>query len=353
MTHGLSNHMKEFYNGKKVFVTGHTGFKGSWLTLWLEQLGATVFGYSNTPNNNGLLTERFQLQDVRDSIQLASALDACNPDVVFHLAAQSIVSVSYKFPRATFETNVMGTLNLLHALKQRSFSGHALIVTSDKVYRPTNVITRHDENDELGGNDPYSLSKACAELAVKAYRSCDNSFKITTLRAGNVIGGGDWSTDRLVPDCVNCFRDGQPILLRRPDASRPFQHVLDCLHGYLMAGAEGYEGALNFGPDESTCVSHLARLLVFWLGNPDCRIKFETSYFEETEHLDVDSSLAKSILGWFPVLSFNEAIQFTADWYLKDSLQESMREYSIGQIEKFCAKQNQFIESTWLSNLTP
>ncbi len=200
----------------------------------------------------------------------------------------------------------------------------------------------------MGGNDPYSLSKACAELVVKAYRSCESDFKITTLRAGNVIGGGDWSTDRLIPDCVNCFRRGKVITLRKPNASRPFQHVLDCLRGYLMAGAFGYEGALNFGPDESRSVLDLTKSLVCWFGNPDYPIKCETPTFSETDHLDVDSSLAKRILGWSPLLSFEESVELTANWYLKDSKNGNMREYSIGQIEQFSS-----IESSWLSNLTP
>lgn len=333
-----------FYYGKRVFITGHTGFKGSWLTHWLQNLGATVMGYSDAVNRNGICSAEFSPKNVRDRVPLLSEIVAFEPDVVFHLAAQPIVSVSYLSPVNTFETNVMGTLNLLDALNYMRFKGKTMIVTSDKVYEPSDEQRR--EEDPLGGKDPYSLSKACAEFACEAYRAL--GLNITTLRAGNVIGGGDHQTDRLVPDIVRALSNKTSVILRNPSATRPFQYVLDCLSGYLMAGAaSNCPKAFNFGPNESHTVKELVDAFLSYWGSGDWVLGDST--FIETKMLSVDSSLARQILGWEPVLSFDESVQHTANWYLKiQTADDQLQRYV-----ELASERNAIWTKEWLNDLTP
>ncbi|MEI6727308.1 MAG: CDP-glucose 4,6-dehydratase, partial [Actinomycetes bacterium] len=256
------------YSGRRVFVTGHTGFKRSWLASWLVDLGADVTGYALAPPTAPSLFDALGLDqrlshvqaDVRDQGRLVAEMAAARPSVVFHLAAQPLVRLGYAEPRETFETNVMGTVNVLEAARVCESAAAVVIVTSDKCYDNPEDGRPFREADAMGGRDPYSASKGCAELVAAAYRASffgsDPSVSVATVRAGNVIGGGDWAPDRILPDCVRALTAGGPVLVRSPDAVRPWQHVLEPLSGYLQLGARmtgrdgrGYEGAWNFGPD--------------------------------------------------------------------------------------------------------
>lgn len=331
-----------FYYGKRVFITGHTGFKGSWLTHWLQNLGATVQGYSDAVNANGIGNIDFQPKNVRDRVVLLSELIAFQPDIVFHLAAQPLVSVSYVSPLLTFDTNIMGTANLLDALRYMEFKGRVMVVTSDKVYEQGG--TPRKEDDRLGGKDPYSASKACAEIVAEAYRLM--GLDITTLRAGNVIGGGDWAGDRIIPDCVRALKRDIPIILRNPNATRPFQYVLDCLSGYLLAGAASdCPAALNFGPAESHSVNDLVNAFISTWGSGEWVVGDQP--FAETQTLAVDSSLAQQTLGWKPVLNFEETVQETARWYAGDT---------VGHLEWYmdrATEREAVWTQDWLNDLTP
>lgn len=318
---------RDFWRGRRVFVTGHSGFKGSWLTRWLELLGASVTGYS-LPDD-----------DVRDLPALREAMAVTAPEIVLHLAAQALVRRSYEEPVGTFATNLIGTVNLLEAMRAMPSVRAAILVTSDKCYANEGAPHAFGEEDRLGGSDPYSSSKACAELAIHAYR---RSFfpagvpRIVSVRAGNVIGGGDWSQDRLVPDLVRAFRQRRPAAIRYPDATRPWQFVLDALHGYLLAAERAFAGdalpdAFNFGPTGQA--EHKVR----WLADTMAALWGEgASWYEPTEAhpheapaLALDSARARSCLGWTPLLDAKSAVTWTADWY------KSGRDLTAEQIERF------------------
>lgn len=322
----------------RVFLTGHTGFKGSWLSFWLAEMGAEVCGYSLAPPTRPSLFEQLGLRrrlrdvrgDVRDLQRLRRVLRGFRPDLVFHLAAQPIVLTSYKDTPATFSTNVMGTIHVLEALGDLfSRAGRrpsaAVMVTSDKVYRPWASCRAHQEGDALGGVDPYSLSKAASEMAVAAYAKRYPDCPVLSARAGNVIGGGDYAADRIIPDCIRAWLRGKPVQLRHPRAIRPWQHVLEPISGYLSLAATlsqgGYanpetgSGAFNFGPKKSRrwtveeVVAELSRHLggTWRAGRPESGKK-------ESEHLEVDSRLARRQLGWRPVWDTKRAIRETARW---------------------------------------
>ncbi len=309
----------DVYRGKRVLVTGHTGFKGSWLTYWLERLGATVFGLSlppeTAPNHFDLLpfsNDRSAWVDIRQADQVRSALDAFRPDLVFHLAAQSLVRRSYRQPTDTFGTNVMGTLHVLEAVAATSSVRGVVCVTSDKVYMNAESRAGYVEEDRLGGHDPYSASKACSELVVESFRSSFLPIRsfgqthrclVASARAGNVIGGGDWCEDRLIPDAARAVAQGQPIVVRNPRAVRPWQHVLEPLSGYLRLGQRLWEGevaaaqAWNFGPegdDEISVEEVLSEVARHW---PELRIEIEGSVgtFHETHFLKVVSTKPANI----------------------------------------------------------
>lgn len=332
---GLRKPDPEFWRGRRVLVTGHTGFKGSWLVLWLRSMGADVTGYSLAPSTKPSMFNLVKLEedcvsvqgDVRDADALKVAVRTARPDVVFHLAAQAIVKVGLEDPSLTFSTNVMGTVNLLDALLQPDvpLPSACVVVTSDKVYSQSGDKDCFTEDDPLGGDEPYSASKAAQEMVVSAYRhrfEKEGRNRLVTARAGNVIGGGDFSPYRLVPDIWRASQEGKPLKLRMPDATRPWQHVLDCLSGYLLyaetlAGNEGeVPASLNFGPMGSgITVLEVAETLRDGLGKK-FQIEVEESGSEgEHSNLIIDASLAGKTLRWTPKMNNEELWASTVNWY--------------------------------------
>ncbi len=314
-----------FWRGKRVLVTGHTGFKGAWLCLMLRQMGAEVHGLALPPPAGPTAFDQLDVAstlagdvraDIRDPGALVAAVAAIRPEIVLHLAAQAYVGRSYREPTETFATNVTGTINLMQALRGTDCRA-AVMVTSDKVYRNDGTGRAFTESDPLGGHDPYSASKAGTEIAVACWRSsfADALPRMATARAGNVIGGGDFGEQRLVPDLVRAQMAGQPLAVRRPDATRPFQHVLDVLRGYLMLAEALVAGtappALNFGPHDSEV--RVRDLLRLW-GQVDWRQE-QGEVMAEAPRLGLDSSLAGQALGWAPRCSTPQAIAATARWY--------------------------------------
>jgi CDP-glucose 4,6-dehydratase len=315
-----------------VLVTGHTGFKGSWLTLWLNELGADVTGLSlappTAPNHWDLLGLGIHehRQDIRDTSAVAQAVERAQPEIVFHLAAQSLVRRSYRDPLDTWSTNVLGTANLLDACRRTATVRAIVVVTSDKCYENHSLKRAYRETDRLGGHDPYSASKAAAELVAASHRDAffdsHGAPLLATARAGNVIGGGDWSEDRLVPDLVRAVAAGSKLEIRSPDAIRPWQHVLESLAGYLLlgqkllAGERDFATAWNFGPDSDdscTVVDVLARMKAFW-PQLSWRIGRETQP-HEAQWLSLDSTKAREKLGWRCVWPLDTSIRVTSDWY--------------------------------------
>jgi CDP-glucose 4,6-dehydratase len=322
-----------FWRGKRVLLTGHTGFKGSWLTLWLHRLGADVTGISlppmTTPN---LYAEadvdaacRSHFCDIRDVSALTELIHAAQPEIVFHLAAQPLVRASYREPLSTFETNVMGTIHVLEAL--RGFEGVrvAVMVTTDKVYRGIEVPEPHHEADPLGGHDPYSASKAASEIVIESYRDAFLSAQglaVASARAGNVIGGGDWSEDRVIPDAVRAWRAGQALEVRRPEAVRPWQHVLEPLYGYLTLAHRLWDrpalaGSYNFGPDtdEAVAVRDLVELARAAYGEGEVRYGDASEGPHESAWLTLDIAKARNVLGVSPTLTLVQAVTRTMAWY--------------------------------------
>ena len=322
-----------FWRGRRVFLTGHTGFKGAWLSLWLRQLGAEVTGYALAPPTEpslfalaGLETGMASIEaDIRDAARLRTALVQARPEVVFHLAAQALVRRSYADPAETFSSNVMGTVHLLDAVRACDTVRGVVVVTSDKCYENRGLDRGYVEDDPLGGHDPYSSSKACTELVAAAYRRsfCSDDVAIATARAGNVIGGGDWAADRLVPDMVRAFAAGTPVRIRNPEAVRPWQHVLEPLAGYLLLAeslvVQGQRHACgwNFGPDAdaTATVRTVAELAVrawgagaAWVGDPG-------PHPHEAHLLMLDASRARAALGWAPRLTLGQAVADTVEWY--------------------------------------
>jgi CDP-glucose 4,6-dehydratase len=328
--------------GRRVFLTGHTGFKGGWLALWLAEMGATVRGFSLDPSTSPSLFQTVRLgelvDDVRGDIRDGARLDACmqefRPEVVFHLAAQPLVRQSYVSPIETYETNVIGTARVLDAVRRTPSVRAVVSVTTDKCYENKEWVWPYRETDSLGGYDPYSSSKACAELVSAAFRQSyfpadrlsDHGVAVATARAGNVIGGGDWSTDRLLPDLVRGFLSGSPVRIRRPDALRPWQHVLEPLHGYLLlaerllgdpASAAKYASAYNFGPNEVDArpVSWIAEQMSAQWGDGASWFVEDDAGPHEAGTLRLDSSRAKRDLGWTPRMDLGLALAWLVDWY--------------------------------------
>lgn len=346
---------KLWYN-KRVLVTGHTGFKGGWLSLWLKKMGADVHGIALSPNTQPSFYELTKIEDqiagrlidLKDYEAIKNAVLDIRPQVVFHLAAQPLVRKSYDEPITTFSTNVMGTAHLLEACRAISELEAVICITTDKVYDNREWVWSYRENDNLGGKDPYSASKACVEHLVNAYRSSFyNSLKvpIVTARGGNVIGGGDWGEERLVPDLVRAVGLNAPLEVRSPNSIRPWQHVLVLCHGYL-ALAEGAlseklqdQSAWNFGPLESDFVSVNKLLSIFKeVGYTHEVYRNSIEEKPESKILSLDSSLARAKLEWQPELSLNEAVAWTAQWYQKAQKGASMRDYTISQIETYCKR---------------
>jgi CDP-glucose 4,6-dehydratase len=348
--------MAGFWAGKRVFLTGHTGFKGAWCAAYLEALGATVFGYAlppiQSPSLWSLIADRLdtssRLADIRDTTALAAALADARPDIVIHMAAQPIVRESYRNPVETFSTNVMGTVSLLECLRSRTTAKLLLVVTSDKVYWNRNSAERFREDDSLGGVDPYSASKSACEIVVRSYAESflrPGGMVVATARAGNVVGGGDWSADRLVPDIYRATVTGTPLVLRHPDACRPWQHVMDCLHGYLsyveaLSSGDVIEPSLNFGPGDlqTMTVSRMADALLGELGSGVTWVRDGDVKVHEDATLALDVTRAREVLGWQARLSIEETIRWTARWYGEFSRGADPFGLISGQIDDFVGR---------------
>lgn len=329
----------QFWSGKKVFLTGHTGFKGGWLTVWLASMGAKITGYSLSPNTTpnlyeeakiASLCENSHIGDIRELNVLRNALVEAAPDVVIHMAAQPLVRYSYENPVETYATNVMGTVHLLEAVRSCPSVRAALIVTTDKCYENKEWIWGYRENERMGGYDPYSNSKGCAELVTAAYRQsffsekeyANHQVAIASARAGNVIGGGDWSEDRLIPDAIAAFEAKQPLMIRNPLATRPWQHVLEPLCGYLVLAqalfgqGTNFCGAWNFGPQDSDArpVKEVIELLISQWGGTAVWKQDEALQPHEAHFLKLDCSKAKQELNWDSRWSLEKAIAAIVEW---------------------------------------
>jgi CDP-glucose 4,6-dehydratase len=347
------------FAGKKIFVTGHTGFKGSWLCEWLLQLGAEITGYSLPPETKPALFNQLGLKsrlhhiigDIRDPAKLNRALQRGRPDFVFHLAAQPLVRESYARPIETFETNLMGTVNLLEALRGLKNPCAAVFITTDKCYENREHHRGYREEDCLGGHDPYSASKATAEIAISSWRRSffrNHPVKIASVRAGNVIGGGDWAADRIVPDCVRALQKNLPVPVRNKIATRPWQHVLEPLGGYLWLGAkisklktndDQFCSAFNFGPRREanrTVCELVEKILEHWPGR--WVDKSNPRAVHEAKRLHLETAKALRLLKWKPVWDFSENIEQTVVWYRATAKSpELAHDFLLGQISDYCA----------------
>jgi CDP-glucose 4,6-dehydratase len=350
----------KFWTGKRVLLTGHTGFKGSWLTLWLATLGARVHGYALEPDTDPSLFRELRLErdidhcvaDIRDADAVRRRVTATRPEVVFHLAAQPLVRRSYAAPLLTWQTNVMGTVHLLDALRELDEACAVVIVTTDKVYENREWVHAYRETDRLGGHDPYSSSKAACELAVGSWRdsffSVDCPVRVATGRAGNVIGGGDWSEDRIVPDAIRALAADRPLVVRNPEAIRPWQHVLDPLAGYLrlaecLASSTDprFQSAFNFGPDPSAArtVRDLVDLaFTIWPGTLQAPPPGPAHH--EAALLTLTNAKAAHDLGWTPRWDFHAAVGATVEWYRARHGGAGVRDLSTADIARFQSRQS-------------
>ena len=346
-----------FWKNKRVFVTGHTGFKGSWMTLWLQSLGAQVTGYALDPLTSPNMFEEAKvgqgitsiIGDVRDFTTLHQALRESAPEIVFHMAAQPLVRYSYENPIETYSTNVMGTVNILEVIKTVSSVEVFVNITTDKVYENKEWEWAYRENEGLGGNDPYSSSKACSELVTSAYHASffssqgNRKVSIATARAGNVIGGGDWSKDRLVPDIIRSILSIEPIQIRNPDSIRPWQHVLEPIRGYLTLAeklyceGEKYNGAWNFGPNELDArpVKWIVDNLIDFFGYEKGWVMQSGNHPHEANYLKLDISKAHAKLNWHPLLSLNEGLKLVGEWAQKYQNGENIRNVTLDMIHKY------------------
>ena len=351
------------YKDKKVLVTGHTGFKGSWLTLWLNELGADVIGYSLEPPTNPSLFKILRLDkkithiigDVRDEKKIKEIFKKYKPEIVFHLAAQPLVRYSYKYPKLTYETNIMGTVNTFEAARETKSVKVIINITTDKCYKNKELTAGYKENDPMGGYDPYSSSKGCSELITSAYRNSffnPKDFKekhnviISSVRAGNVIGGGDWADDRLIPDCIRALTKNKTLIIRSPNAVRPWQYVLEPLSGYLHLGSmmwnKGikYGQAWNFGPEENDVLSveEILKKVINIFGKGNYKVK-EENKLHETKLLMLNIKKAKDLLKWRPIYNVNESIKKTIEWYRNYyNNSTDMNNYSLNQIKQYTNK---------------
>lgn len=349
-------YLEKNYSGKRVFITGHTGFKGSWMCMMLNELGADVYGYSLNINTSPALFDIVSVKndihstigDIRDFQSLENAYNEANPDIVIHLAAQPIVRDSYKNPKYTYETNVMGTVNILECLRKNPRPISFLNVTTDKVYE-NNDIKNHSfkENEKLDGYDPYSNSKSCSELVTHSYTKSFFSEKsliaVSTARAGNVIGGGDFANDRIIPDCVRATINGKEIVVRNPYSIRPYQHVLEPLALYLLIAMKQsedkkYSGYYNIGPRDSDCVTTgvLAdKFVKYWGENAKWTNLAETNAPHEANYLRLDCKKVREIFSWEPIWDFDASIRKTVEWYKAWNDGMDMKKYTRNQISNF------------------
>ena len=354
---------KTFWQGKKVLITGHTGFKGSWLVILLNSLGADVAGYALSPNKEEDLFNIAQVShgiysvigDVRDYSSLLGLINKFKPEIVIHMAAQALVRESYLSPVDTYSTNVMGTVNLFECVRHTTSVRSVVNVTTDKCYENNEWIWGYRETDRLGGKDPYSSSKACAEIVTHAYRTSffgnselQPTIGISTARAGNVIGGGDWSKDRLIPDIIRAFNTNQHVNIRFPNSIRPWQHVLDPLNGYLMLAKKLYldpkntKESYNFGPadDSALSVQQLVERIKFLWGSGSFKLEDPMDGLHEAAYLKLDISQAKSSLHWNPLISIDDALAMTIGWYKNLSLGKGPRQLMEQQINSFLEADN-------------
>ena len=346
-----------FWKGKKVFLTGHTGFKGGWLSLWLSFMGAKVTGYALTPKTTPnlfdvlvieSLIEKSHFSDICELATLQKAIAEARPDIVIHMAAQPLVRYSYENPVETYATNVMGTVHVLESVRVIDTVRATVVVTTDKCYENKEWVWSYRENEAMGGYDPYSNSKGCAELVTSAYRQSYFSNPISTnqvasVRAGNVIGGGDWSEDRLIPDAIKAFEKNKPLMIRNPLATRPWQHVLEPLAGYLILAQALYEqgsafaSAWNFGPrdEDNRSVQEVVELFISGWRE---KVRWEKEGLEqphEANLLKLDCSKAQAQLGWIPKWSLETAIQKILEWQKAYQAKENMQEVSLAQINHY------------------
>jgi CDP-glucose 4,6-dehydratase len=342
-----------FWHKKRVLVTGHSGFKGTWLVTWLQRLGATVYGLSLPPNTNPNLFNLLgrhdscvsRLGDIRDYTTVLNFTKLAQPEIVFHLAAQPLVRESYKNPVDTYATNVMGTVHVLNALKEVDSTKVAICVTTDKVYANNNSIWPCRESDPLGGYDPYSASKAASEMVVDSYKRAflsERGLAVATARAGNVIGGGDWSSDRLIPDAVRAWQAGDLLSIRRPDAVRPWQHVLDPLFGYLSLVEKLWSeptiaGPYNFGPASSDVFSVRDVVGQASMYFPNSKIEFSSEILgpHESEYLSLEIAKAKKLLNFAPRWSISRTIEQTMHWYMNQHAGKNALDLCIADIEAY------------------
>lgn len=345
---------KDTYKGKRVLLTGHTGFKGAWLALWLKRLGAQVCGYSLAPNTNpSMFTElaignqlaKSVIADILNPQTLEQVFKEFQPEIVFHLAAQPLVRLSYAEPVLTYQTNVIGTLNVLEAARKTPSVKAFVNITTDKCYENKEVARGYTEDEPMGGYDMYSSSKGCVEIMSSSYRRSflsEGGFALATARAGNVIGGGDWALDRLIPDCIRNIEAGKEIEIRSPHATRPWQHVLEPLSGYLLLGhllytkGKEYAQGFNFGPnpDSVLTVAEVAKQVVADYGRGTVKVH-KRDNLHEANLLMLDITKAKTVLGWQPVYTAKQAIEQTVAWYQRFYRGEEMLDFTLSQIEHY------------------
>lgn len=346
----------EFWNGKRVLLTGHTGFKGAWLSLYLEKLGAKVTGLALAPDQHPCLFEiagvdrglRSIIGDIRDLPAVERAVTAAEPDIVIHMAAQALVRRGYREPVETYATNVLGTVHVLDAIRRLSKARSCVVVTSDKCYENREWLWPYREDESMGGRDPYSNSKGCAELVVSSYRSsyfAPAGIGLASARAGNVIGGGDWSEDRLIPDLIRGFIDRKPTMIRQPNSIRPWQHVLEAIKGYLIlaerlwndpvAFAQGW----NFGPTDAGAVPvhAIADTLVAKWGSGASWTRDNDAGVHEANLLKLDSTKARTLLSWKPKLSTEQTLEWIVKWHRACAAHDDMRDLTLRQIEQYQA----------------
>jgi len=349
----------QFWEGKRVFLTGHTGFKGSWLSLWLQSLGAQLYGFALKPPTSPALFDEANVAvsmesmigDIRDYSSVLSAMQACKPEIIIHMAAQPLVRYSYQAPVETYATNVMGSVHVLEAARQVGSAKAIINVTTDKCYENREWVWGYREDEPMGGHDPYSNSKGCSELVTSAYRRSffrRSGIALASARAGNVIGGGDWAKDRLIPDCFSAWLKGQKVKIRYPKAIRPWQHVLESLSGYLLlaeklyTNGEQFAEAWNFGPNENDTASveeAIKELASFWAGKAFWEIDGD-DHPHEAGYLKLDSSKARTRLGWKPNWDLRTALMKTAQWYQAyQSQPEKIREKTLEQITDYMKDQ--------------
>jgi len=348
-----------FWQGKKVFLTGHTGFKGSWLSLWLSELGAEVQGYALAPETTpSLFIEakvaekiKSEIGDIRDLEQLQASMEAFNPDLLIHMAAQPLVRLSYKEPIETYDTNVMGTVKVLEAAKGCLNLKSIVSVTTDKCYENKEWVWGYREDEAMGGHDPYSSSKGCAELVVSAYRRSflqERGVGLASARAGNVIGGGDWAEDRLIPDILHAFENQQSVIIRNPKSTRPWQHVLEPLSGYLVLAQKLYEEprdyaeGWNFGPKDEGAEPVdwiLDKMMNNWQGDVSWQLD-DNAQPHESGFLKLDISKAKSRLNWQPTWQLNKTLELITSWHQAWLNKEDMQRICLREINEYSRDMN-------------